>query len=48
MYTAQGHGMLDKQFNPISNARFINEEQARRQHIVRTGGVAALNIYLKD
>lgn len=48
MYNAKDHGMLDKQFNPVANAPFVHEENARRQHIVRTGGVAALNIYLKD
>ena len=48
MYNARDNGILDKQFNPVANAPFVHEENARRQHIVRTGGVAALNIYLKD
>jgi len=47
MHTAVGYGMLDKHFNPIKGSCFVNEERARIQHIVRTGGVGALNSYLE-
>jgi len=48
MHSAQDHGMLDKQFNPIEGSRFVNEEQARRKEIVKLGGAKALSIYLED
>jgi len=48
MHTAQESGILGKQFTLIKEACFVDEEQAKRQHIVRTGGVGALSIYLEE
>ena len=48
MHSAQDNGMLDKQFNPIKESSFVNEEDARREQIVKLGGVKALSVYLED